>query len=134
MAKSKPKIAADLAREIWRMKGKCENCQKTKADGWQLHGAHILGVGAHIRVCSDLRNGFSLCASCHRYFEDNPFDFVEFVNGSWAEKYMTTLRRLARPGGPKISWDDRIDFLKEIRRAIKAGELTIEEAREYECD
>ena len=132
MAKSKPKQAADLARSIWRLRGSCENCGRKPP--YQLHGAHILGVGAHIRVCADLRNGFCLCSSCHRRFEDNSFDFVEFVNGSWAAKYMKTLRRLARPGGPKIDWDDKLDQLKAIKKAMLAGEMTIEEAREYEID
>lgn len=132
MAKSKPKKAADLAREIWRLRGACENCPKTKAQGWQMHGAHILGVGAHIRVGADLRNGFCLCSSCHRRFEDNSFDFTDFIQDSWAEPYIERLRQLARPGGPRIDWDDKIDQLKTIKKAIIAGEMTIEVAREYE--
>lgn len=134
----KPKQAANLAREIWRLIDRCE------AQGWpmqdagcgnQLQGAHIIGVGTAIRICSDVRNGFSLCSTHHRWFHDHPHDFTEFIEGSWAEKYLPTLRRLAvrQLGDPKIDWDDRIDFLKEIRRAIKAGELTIEQAREYEA-
>lgn len=131
---NKPKKAADLARSIWRLRGSCENIAncKSKTSSPQLQGAHILGVGAHIRVCADLRNGFCLCASCHRYFEDNSFEFVEFVNGSWAQPYMETLRRLARPGGTKIDWDDKIDQLKAIKKAILDGEMTIEQARDYE--
>lgn len=133
MPKSRHKIAADLAREIWRIQGKCENPNcRSKVTEPQLHGAHILGVGAHVRVCADLRNGMCLCATCHRYFEDNSFDFTEFVMTTWAAEYIDELRVLARPGGPKIDWQDRIDKLKDIRRAIKAGEMTIEEARAYE--
>lgn len=102
--------------------------------GRQLQGAHIIGVGTAIRICSDLRNGFSLCSTHHRWFHDHPHDFTEFVEGSWAEAYMPTLRRLAvrKSTDAKIDWDDRIDFLKEILRAIEAGEMTLEAARGYE--
>lgn len=132
---TKPKKAANLARAVWRLAGRCE------AAGWadlkcgsQLQGAHIIGVGTAIRICSDIRNGFSLCSNHHRWFHDHPHDFTEFVEGSWAEKYIGVLRRKAirQLSDPKIDWDDRIDFLKEIYRAITAKELTIEQARELE--
>lgn len=131
---SKPKKAADLAREIWRVGvGHCE--ARGIGDykcGAQLQGAHWFGKGSHIRICSDLRNGFSLCSTHHRRFHDDSATFVDFINGHPLKQYEETLRRLMRPGGPKIDWDDRIDFLKEVRRAIKAGEMTLEQARAYE--
>lgn len=127
------KKAANLAREIWRLRGSCENCGKTKDQG-QLQGAHIIGVGTARRISSDLRNGFCLCSFCHRYFTDHPHDFTEFIDGSWAEKYISTLRKLAirKPTDFKVDWKDRVEFLKEVKRAILAGELTIEGAREFE--
>lgn len=134
MAKRKPTIAANLAREIWRLgRGYCEarGFHDIKC-GNQLHGAHWLGVGAYIKIGSDLRNGFCLCSNHHRHYEDDAQHFEEFISGHPLKKYENTLRVAGRPGPPKINWDDRIDFLKEIRRAIKAGELTIEEAWEYE--
>jgi HNH endonuclease len=128
-SKRKDKVAADLARAIWRLHGKCENCYAKPPK--QLQGAHLIGTGASISLCSDLRNGFCLCASCHRYFTSDPVAFNEFIMGSWAEKYIKTLRRLQKESR-KQDWDDRIDFLKEIKRAIEAGEMTIAESREYE--
>lgn len=132
--KSKPAIAADLAREIWRLgRGFCEahDLDGIKC-GHQLQGAHWFGKGSHIKICSDLRNGFSLCSTHHRRYHDDSQAFVGFISGHPLSKYENTLRVLMRPGPPKVNWDDRIDFLKEIRRAIKAGEMTIEEAWEYE--
>lgn len=131
---TKPKKAANLAREIWRLKGYCEKCGKTN-NQVQLQGAHLIGVGTAIRICADLRNGFSLCAYCHRYFEDHPHEFVEWTDKTWAREYIDTLRRLAVPGqGPKINWDDKIAFLKDVKKRIQAGKLTIEQARSLEAD
>lgn len=130
-SKRKDVKAANLVRSIWTLRRACENCPKTAEQGWQMQGAHILGVGAYPRVGSDIRNGFCLCANCHRIFEDDSHLFVEFVTTSWAEKYIGTLRRLASERKP-VDWDDRLDFLKEIKRAMEAGEMTIEQAREYE--
>lgn len=128
------KKAANLAREIWRLRGKCENCGRS-APQYQMHGAHIIGVGTARRIASDLRNGFCLCSICHRYFGDHPVEFTEFIMKSWAGKYYKTLKRLSQPhSGPKIDWLDRMDFLKEIKRAMLAGEMTIEQARSYELD
>lgn len=129
----KPKKAANLAREIWRLHGICENCG-AKAKDRQMQGAHILGVGSHPRIQADVRNGFCLCSVCHRRFHDNSYDFNEFIEGSWAERYIKTLRSKAirKFSDPKIDWDLKIDQLKEIKRAIIAGELTIEQARELE--
>lgn len=130
---SKPKKAADLAREIWRLRGYCEarSVDDIKCDS-QLQGAHWYGKGSHIKICSDLRNGFSLCSVHHRRYHDNAEAFLKFVKGHPLYKYRDSLETLMRPGPPKVNWDDRIDFLKEIKRAIKAEELTIEEAWEYE--
>jgi hypothetical protein len=127
----KPKKAANLAREIWRLHGICENCG---ARDRQLQGAHILGVGSHPRIQADIRNGFCLCSVCHRRFHDNSYDFNEFINSSWAEQYIKTLRSKAirQPTDPKVDWDLKIDQLKEIKRAIIAKELTIIQARELE--
>ncbi len=134
MAKSKPKIAADLAREIWRLGvGHCEarGVDDIKC-GAQLQGAHWFGKGSHIKISSDLRNGFSLCSVHHRRYHDDSAAMVRFVDGHPLKKHENHLRELMRPGPPKVDWDDRIDFLKEIRRAIKAGEMTLDQAREYE--
>lgn len=132
---SKPKKAADLAREIWRLRGYCEARGVDDITcGSQLQGAHWYGKGSHIKICSDLRNGFSLCSVHHRRYHDNAKAFMKFVEGHPLKKYEKRLEELMRPGPPKVNWDDRIDFLKEIRRAIKSGEMTLEEAWEYEAE
>jgi hypothetical protein len=133
MKKRINKVAADLAREIWRIRGSCENCSK-KYPEYQMQGAHMIGVGTAIRISSDLRNGFCLCSYCHRYFTDHPKEFAKFIEKSPQGKYYHTLMRIQNPitVGQKVDWEERVEFLKDIRRAIKAREMTIEEAREYE--
>lgn len=112
------------------MRGVCENCNKTK-EHVQLQGAHIFGTGAFGRIGADLRNGMCLCAMCHRYYTDNPWEFAQFIAGSWAAQYIDSLQRLSQERG-KVDWEDRMAFLKEVKRAMLAGEMTIEEARNYE--
>lgn len=134
MAVSKPTKAANLAREIWRVgRGHCEarGMDDIKC-GTQLQGAHWFGKGSHIKICSDLRNGFSLCSTHHRRYTDDAQAFVRFIDGHPLKRYENHLRLLMRPGPPSVDWNDRIDFLWEIRRAIKAGEMTIEQAWSYE--
>lgn len=130
MAKtSKPKKAANLARAIWRTRGYCENCGKTNG---KLDGAHYFGVGSYIRICSDIRNGFCLCFTCHRKSHDDATFALQIAKKTGAAKHEEALRALAAPSLQKIDWDERIEFLKDVLKQIEAGELTIEEAKKYE--
>lgn len=126
--------ATDLARKIWRQAGKCEaedKC-KTKIKNPQLQGAHIFGVGAYPRLKADLRNGMSLCATCHRYYTSAPLDFADFVKTTKYKKYLQPLRD--KNNGPKVKifWNEKLVELKDILKQIEAGELTVDEARQYE--
>lgn len=126
--------ATDLARKIWRTVGYCEAGDKCKAkkEKPQLHGAHIFGVGAYPRLKVDLRNGMSLCATCHRFYTSAPVDFTEFVKTTKYKKYLKPLRD--KNNGPKVKvfWDEKLDELKDIYDRIMEGELTVDEARGYE--
>jgi len=132
-----PKIdkkCTDLARKIWRTAGICEasgSC-RTKKEKPQLQGAHIFGVGAYPRLKADLRNGMSLCATCHRYYTSSPLDFVEFVKKTKYKKYLQPLRD--KQNGPKVKifWEERYQELQDVYARILEGELTLDEAREYE--
>lgn len=130
---------ADLARKIWRLEGRCEAtdvgmCRNdyVKTPNPQLQGAHIIGVGASKRLQADLRNGMSLCSACHRYWTSAPMDFSEFLPKTKYIKYLQPLRD--KQNGPKVKvfWDERYEELKDIFRAVRDGELTLDEARDYE--
>jgi antirestriction protein len=131
-SKKKNIVAANLARAIWRTKGFCEDCSRTKLDGWQMQGAHVYGTGAYPKLCSDIRNGMCLCSACHRKWTNNP-EWRTFVLDSRVAKYYEPLHRLNNQH-TKVDWVERIDFLKEILRAINEGEMTVEAACEYETE
>jgi len=126
--------ATDVARKIWRQVGYCEagkQC-KSKVSSPQLHGAHIFGVGAYPRLKVDLRNGMSLCATDHRYYTSAPLDFADFVKTTKYKKYLQPLRD--KNNGPKVKvfWGEKIVELRDVLKQIEAGELTVDEARQYE--
>lgn len=127
MPKGKHLIATDIARSIWRLKGYCEydNC------GGQLQGAHIFGVGAYPRLRDDLRNGLSLSAHCHRKFTDNPIAFTDWIRTTEYAQYLEPLMEKNKTFEKRF-WVERIAELKDIKRAIESGELTLEEAKLYE--
>jgi len=131
MAKArKDTKACNIARSIWRLEGKCEYCGNGK-DMVQLQGAHIFGVGSFPRLKDDLRNGLSLCASDHRRFTDGPTLFTDWIRTTKYEKYLQPLLEKNRTFEKRF-WDDRIIELKDIKKAIETGEMTLDEAREYE--
>ncbi len=123
-------VATDLARSIWRLEGKCEHCHKDKSQV-QLQGAHIYGVGAYPRLRDDLRNGMSLCSLCHRRFTSSPIDFTDWVRTTKYKQYLEPLQDKNRLYTKRF-WDERIVELKDMKARVEEGELTLDEAREYE--
>ena len=126
-ARGKNLVATDVARSIWRLEGRCEydDC------GGQLQGAHIFGVGAYPRLRDDLRNGMSLSAHCHRMFTDNPFAFTDWVKTTKYTQYLEPLMEKNKTFENRW-WDERVAELRDIKRQIERGELTIDEARALE--
>jgi hypothetical protein len=124
--------AANLARAIWRLIGHCENTSCPYGRGTpQLQGAHIFGVGAYPRLKDDLRNGLCLCSLCHRTFTDNPLGFTDWIRTTKYAQYEHALLEKNRTYEKRF-WDERIIELKDIKKAIESGELTLDEARQYE--
>ena len=126
--------ATDVARKIWRQVKHCEAKDKchSKVAKPQLHGAHIYGVGAYPRLKVDLRNGMSLCATCHRYYTSAPLDFAEFVKTTKYKKYLKPLKDKNNGPKTKVFWPEKLAELQDILKQIEAGELTVDEARMYE--
>lgn len=127
MPKGKHLKATDLTRSIWRLKGYCEydRC------GGQLQGAHIFGVGAYPRLRDDLRNGLCLASHCHRRFTDNPLLFADWIRTTSYAQFIDPLLEKNKTFNKRF-WDERIIELKDIKHAIEAKELTLDEARQYE--
>lgn len=127
MTKGKHLKATDLARSIWRLEGKCEYCGKTNNQA-QMQGAHIFGVGSYPRLRDDLRNGLCLCALDHRMFTDNPIKFTDWVRATKYAQYIPSLEEKNRTYVKRF-WDERIIELKDIKKQVENGELTLDEAR-----
>lgn len=128
--KRKHLVATDLARSIWRLKGVCENstCPNIRSSP-QLQGAHIFGVGAYPRLRDDLRNGLCLCSMCHRDFTDNPIKFASWIKTTKYDRYIEPLLEKNQIFVKRL-WDERVAGLKDVKRQIEAGEMTVDEARE----
>ena len=129
--KGKKGKATKLHSKVIRTIGMCERCGD--ADYERLQCAHIIGR-KYNATRTDLRNAFCLCATCHAFFTDHPVEFGKFVARTWANTYYDHLKELARPGtkGTDAFWDDRIVFLESVYEQIQAGEMTVQDAREYE--
>lgn len=125
------KAKADkLFSEIIRSQGYCEANGVEKPCSNQLQTAHICSR-RYSSTRTDLRNAFCLCFNHHRYFTDQPRQFSYFITNSWAQPYYDTIyNKSITP--TKVDWNERVEFLTDIRRAIKEGELTLDEARKYE--
>ena len=80
MKKRNRKHCVELAKKIAldRDGRRCRRCGRTKESGWQIHGSHILGEGAHPRMSYDPRNIKALCAKCHMWWHSSPTE-----SGHW---------------------------------------------------
>jgi len=134
--------ATKLHSIIIRSLGRCEACtyqcmcpDKWKHNVCKLQAAHLEGRTAS-GTRTQLRNAFSLCASCHRKFTDKPLTFAAFVDSSWAAEYKDRLVVLSRPmtTGQKMDWEEELVRLKAMHDDLKNNRLTIKEAREIEHD
>lgn len=121
--------ATKLHAELIRSTGYCESCFKEPPQV-QLQCAHIQGRKSSA-TRTQLRNAFSLCASCHRIYTDKPLNFSRFITGTWAQEYRDELIRLSNTP-TKIDWSEELQRLKNLEKLIKSGELTLAEAREQE--
>lgn len=119
-AKQKKK-AVKLAKDIVKKRNDytCERCGRSKAQGWQLHGAHVIPVGYDM-TAADPENLLCLCAKCHSLgrdsAHDNPVEFSRWYNEKYPDKF-EELRKKAYEYSqnpfPKIQWEDVIEELKE---------------------
>ena len=87
--------------EAKRMAGyRCEYCGKTKAQGWQMHGSHILPEGAYPLMSASPENILCLCAEHHvagmssymgnsrePSWHGDPIHFANWFNKKWPNRY-----------------------------------------------
>jgi hypothetical protein len=104
--------------------GYCEACKRRE----NLQCAHIMSR-RYSKVRCDTRNAFCLCAGCHIYYTQNPYEFARFIDTTWARKYVDDVRAIGHSvTAPKTDWLERVEFLKPIVE----GHLSLIEARGME--
>lgn len=128
------KAKADkLFSEIIRSVGYCE------AEGFddikcsnQLQTMHII-TRKRSATRTDLRNALCGCFAHHRYFTDYPRQFSRFITQSPAQPYYDAIYQKSIVP-TKVDWDERVEFLEDIKEAIDEGELDLATARLYEAE
>lgn len=116
------KIFSQIIRSI----GECEKCYKIE----YLQCAHIISR-RYSNTRTDLRNAFSLCAGCHRYFTDHPREFSRFITQTWAQEYYDHIYKKSQEVG-KVNWDEEYERLKQIKKWLDNNEMTLDLIREQE--
>jgi hypothetical protein len=96
--------------DIWCSKvvrardGQCIRCGTTEG----LEAMHVVGRKSKILRYS-LDNLASGCHRCHRYFTENPLQFIDHLTMVWGEGHMQLLREKAR---------ENLKTTKELRKEI----------------
>lgn len=126
------KAKADkLFSEIVRSIGECEAAGYAPGPcSNQLQCMHIISR-RYSATRTDLRNAFSGCASHHRYYTDHPREFSKFISETWAQEYYDHVYRKSQGLG-KVDWIEEAERLKELKKQLDSGELTLDRAREKE--
>lgn len=97
MAKVKKKTLKNKLDKVFslliRSEGKCVRCYKS-GDVVQLHCSHIF-TRANLAVRWDRLNAKCLCATCHRWWHQNPADAIVWLSTIRSEADMKELRRRA---------------------------------------
>lgn len=79
----------------------CQHCGKSKAQGWVIHGSHILPEGAYTLMSAEPYNIIALCSICHmggysswgigiakvKSWHGDPLYFSEWFNKKWPGRY-----------------------------------------------
>ena len=104
--------ATKLHAQIIRSKGSCEKCGAGEQAFLQC--AHIISR-KYSWTRTDLDNAFCLCASCHRFFTDNPVEFGIFtIDKIGDDKFDELIGK--RNCIDKFDWDEEADRLKAIAK------------------
>ena len=107
------KKATELAKKIAVIRdgGTCQKpgCGRSKDTGYQIHGSHILSVGAHPALCAELKNIKALCATCHS----------PGFKGSWHED---PAGNLAPDGWFHKKYPGRIKYLLKLEKKIAGNQ------------
>lgn len=105
----------------------CRKCTRSRAQGWQIHGAHIVPVG-YGATAANPENIIALCAMCHSMGKtsahDHPHEFVRWYDEKYPGEY-DRLWKIAREYDanpfPKIDWIEKREELRVILKAMEGA-------------
>lgn len=119
-----------LFSRMIRFHGVCDRCDTMCPPECQpqegSHRTHCKLTCAHVitrhrsNTRTDLKNAFSLCASCHKFFELFPVDFGIFtLDRLTRAEYDDLHKRAQQPA--QINWDDEYDRLRLEWAALRGS-------------
>ena len=111
-------IAKTQAKE--RDNWTCQHCGRTKAQGWQMQGSHILPEGTYVSMSADIDNILCLCVACHtggsflrgKSWHGDPLYFAEWFNEKYPGKHQELRERAQKQ--KIINWEKRYYELKQL--------------------
>lgn len=113
------KAAADrLFSQIVRAKGYCERCLRTQ-DQVQLQCAHWISR-TYSNTRTDLDNAFCLCATCHRYFTNDPMAWSLWTFNQRGRETYDRLREAANEKS-NVWWPDELIRLRAFAKQEGIG-------------
>ena len=102
----------------------CEHCGASKAQGYQMHGSHILAEGSHPIMSDRPENILCLCAKCHvggmwdnsknPSWHDDPMYFAGWFNNKWPNRYKELLEQEKELCTHVVNWPKRWEEIKEV--------------------
>ena len=117
------KIAKDICKELAGYK--CAYCERTKAQGWQMHGSHIYPEGIYKAMSADPDNILCLCATHHnggpwkgkteKSWHEDPIYFADWFRENYPELYILLKKRSQdiQHGMGEYEWTLKLQELKK---------------------
>ena len=101
---------------------KCQYCGRSKAQGYVIHGSHILPEGTYVSMSADSDNIIALCAAHHLSganprmgksepsWHSHPILFAEWFNKKYPGRYKELYKRAEVP--QVVNWEARYREMK----------------------
>ena len=119
------KWAKDQAKE--RDGYRCQYCGRTKEQGWQMHGSHILPEGAYPLMSVVPENIICLCAEHHvagmssymgnsrePSWHGDPIFFANWFNNKYPNRYKELREMADEKKTHVVNWEKRWEEIRQL--------------------
>jgi hypothetical protein len=118
------KMAKDIAKLKVGYKCEYDGCEKSKENGYQMHGSHIYGENSNKSMSADPDNLLCLCASHHVggmwknstdvSWHESPMEMTEWFRQKFPERAEGLKQRANKTVNcDLIFWKNKLESLKE---------------------